>query len=68
MKGTAIVASKKEGLSLHVNVGGIVGESSNLIGEEYCGGVQVLADAVTHHSAQLLYLLFFHLLLLLLLS
>lgn len=61
VKGTAVVAAKEESLCLHVYIGGVVGEGSNFVGEENCGGVEVFADAVPHYSSKLLDLFFPHL-------
>jgi len=58
--GTTVVAAEEESLGLHVDVGGVVGESGDFVGEENGGGVQVLAHAVAHYPSQLLYLLFSH--------
>lgn len=60
MEGAAEMAAKEQRLSLHVDVGGIVGEGGNLVGEEDGRRVEMLAHAVTHHSPQLLHLFFPH--------
>lgn len=57
MVSAAVMATKKQGLGLHVNVGGIVGEGGDLVGEEDGRGVEVLAHAVPDNPTKLLYLL-----------
>lgn len=54
VEGAAVVAAEEESLSLHVDVGGVVGEGGNLVGEEDRRRVEVLAHAVPHHSPKLL--------------
>lgn len=58
--GAAVMAAKEESLSLHVNVGWVIGEGGDLISEENGGGVEVLAHTVPHHSPKLLDLLLSH--------
>lgn len=43
VEGAAVLAAKEEGLGLHVDVGGVAGGGGDLVGEEYGGGVEVLA-------------------------
>lgn len=54
------VAAEEESLSLHIDVGRVVGESGDFIGEEDGGGVQVFADAVANHASDLLDFFFSH--------
>lgn len=60
MVGAAEMAAEEEGLGLHVDVGGVVGEGGDLVGEEYRRRVEVLAHAVPHHPSKLLDLLLSH--------
>lgn len=61
VEGAAVLAAKEEGLSLHVDVGGVTGGCHHLVGEEYGRRVEVLAHAVAHHPSQRLYRLLPHL-------
>lgn len=54
MEGTAVVAAEEKSLCLHVNVGGVVGEGGDFIGEEDRGGVEVLTDAISYYTSKLL--------------
>ena len=54
MKGTTVMAAKEEGLSLHVDIGGIIGKGSDFVCEEDGRRVEVLANAVPHNTSKLL--------------
>jgi len=54
MEGAAVVAAEEERLRLHVDVGGVSGEGRDFIGEEDGGGIEMFADAVAHHTSELL--------------
>lgn len=60
VEGAAEVAAEEEGLGLHVDVSRVVGEGGDFVGEEDGRRVQVLAHAVPHHSAELLYIFLHH--------
>lgn len=60
MEGATKVVTEEERLSLHVDVGGIVGDGSDLVSEENGGGIQVLAHAVSDYPAEFLDLFFSH--------
>lgn len=60
MEGAAEVAAEEEGLGLHVDVGRIVGEGGDFVGEEDGRRVEMLAHAVSNHPAELLNLFLYH--------
>jgi hypothetical protein len=61
MKSAAVMTAEEKSLCLHVNIGGVIGEGGNLIGEEDCGGVEMFTDAVSNYSSKLLDLFLLHL-------
>lgn len=48
------MTSKKEGLRLHINVGWVLSERGDFVGEEDGGRVQMLAHAVPDYASELL--------------
>ena len=61
VEGAAVVAAEEESLRLHVDVSWIGSEGSHFIRKKYGRGVEMLAQAIPHHSSQLFYLFFSHL-------
>ena len=54
VKRTTKMASKKEGLRLHVNIRRVLSESGDFVGEEDGGGVEMLAHTVPYYTSELL--------------
>jgi len=54
VEGAAVVTAVEECLCLHVDIGGVSGEGGNFIGKEDGGGIEVFANAVAHHTSELL--------------
>lgn len=60
MEGATVMAAEEEGLSEHVDIGGLFGKGGDFIGEEDRRRVEVLGDAVSDHCAELLGFLLSH--------
>lgn len=54
------MATEEESLSLHVDIGGVIGNSGDFVGEKNCGWIKMLANAVSNYAAKPLYFLFSH--------
>ena len=60
MEGSTEVATEEESLSLHVDVGGVVSNGGDFVGEENCGGIKMLAQAVSDYATEFLDFFFSH--------
>lgn len=60
MVGASVMAAEKESLSLHVDIGRVIGKGSDFVSEEDGGGVEVLRHAVPNYSTKLFNLFFSH--------
>lgn len=60
MESATEVAAEEESLSLHVDIGGIIGNGGDFIGEENGRRIKMLANAVSNYAAEFIYFFFSH--------